>query len=83
MERRIIVVSAGMQEEHTLRDGVNTIGRESDNDVQLLTEGVSRHHASITSGPGVCILEDLNSANGTLVNGVSETERVLQHGDER
>lgn len=47
------------------------IGRETDNDIQLLTEGVSRYHAVISLGSdGNWVITDLNSTNGTTVNQV-------------
>ena len=58
-----------------------TIGRERYNDIVVDDAAVSREHATITSVGNDHILEDLSSANGTLVNGVSATRRILQHGD--
>jgi pSer/pThr/pTyr-binding forkhead associated (FHA) protein len=47
-----------------------TIGRGEDCDVVIDDPTVSRHHAAISARPGApLVLEDLGSANGTLVNG--------------
>lgn len=47
------------------------IGRELDNDIILDTGGVSRYHAQIQiTAEGLWLLSDLNSTNGTKVNGV-------------
>lgn len=47
-----------------------TIGRSSDNDIIINAATVSRHHAKITEiSTGVYEIEDLNSKNGTYVNG--------------
>lgn len=46
------------------------IGRAPDNDVQIDSLAVSRHHAQIESGPAGLTLKDLGSNNGTLLNGV-------------
>jgi len=43
--------------------------------------GVSKEHAEVRIGGGVCVLVDLNSANGTFVNGERISERALQDGD--
>jgi hypothetical protein len=55
---------------HSLKIGLNTIGRMPDNDVSILDSSVSRRHAAIlvhlTDG---CELHDTASKNGTFLNG--------------
>ncbi len=75
---------------HRIGDGVGveinptvSIGRATDSDLQLVEGHVSRHHARLSTSCGLVWLADLQSANGTFVNG----ERVagawrLFHGDE-
>ncbi len=58
-----------------------TIGREEDNGVQLNDERVSRFHLKVQEEDGKVILTDLESTNGTRVNGVPMTVRALQVGD--
>lgn len=58
-----------------------TIGREEDNDIQLNDERVSRFHAKIQNDSGRMILTDLDSTNGTRVNGHPVRLRVLRPGD--
>src|SRR5579875_2299769 len=58
-----------------------SIGRTPDNDVQIDTKFVSRHHAVILAGPAQAIIEDLNSTNGVLVNGRRVTRQSLKDGD--
>jgi anti-sigma regulatory factor (Ser/Thr protein kinase) len=61
--------------------GPITIGRGKDNDIILLDGVVSRHHSRIYfDGPDV-IIEDLNSSNGTFVNGTRVFLRALQDKD--
>src|SRR5688572_16953798 len=57
---------------------VMSIGRSRDNDVVVENLSVSRNHARIRRQTGKYVLTDLNSANGTYVNGVrvSKTEIV-------
>ena len=58
------------------------VGRASGNEVPLSDPSVSnRHCIFILNGPDV-ILRDLNSSNGTLVNGERITEVVLRPGDD-
>jgi pSer/pThr/pTyr-binding forkhead associated (FHA) protein len=58
-----------------------TIGRSPDNTVIIDNPAVSGHHARLFSESGAVILEDLNSTNGTFVNGQHTTRRVLRSGD--
>lgn len=58
-----------------------TIGRTPDNDIQVDASWVSRHHAVLLSGPDHCIVEDLHSTNGVLVNGRRVGRQILQDGD--
>ena len=58
-----------------------TIGRESDSDVQLNDDRVSRAHAKLQDHAGRVILTDLGSTNGTRVNGHPIQMRVMQDGD--
>jgi predicted component of type VI protein secretion system len=58
-----------------------TIGRESDSDIQLNDDRISRAHAKLQDHSGRVILTDLGSTNGTRVNGHPIQMRVMQHGD--
>lgn len=65
-----------------LGDTVVTIGRVPESVLTLEDPNVSRQHAEIRpSGPGF-VLADLGSTNGTKINGIKVSERVLQDGDE-
>lgn len=57
---------------------VMSVGRARDNDIVIENLSVSRNHSRIRLQDGKYILTDLNSANGTFVNGikVSKTEIV-------
>jgi hypothetical protein len=57
------------------------IGRTPDNDIQVDATWISRHHAVLLSGPDHCIVEDLNSTNGVLVNGRRVGRQILRDGD--
>jgi pSer/pThr/pTyr-binding forkhead associated (FHA) protein len=58
-----------------------TIGRTPDNDMRIDMDFISRHHAAILRAGATTIVEDLNSTNGTYVNGVRITRRALKDGD--
>ncbi len=53
---------------HTLQPPGVSIGREEDNDIQLLVAGVSRYHAKIAFDGAVWTLSDVGSTNGTKLN---------------
>jgi predicted component of type VI protein secretion system len=58
-----------------------TIGRRPSNDLQIDNLAVSGEHALIVTILNDSFLEDLNSTNGTLVNGVPIKKHILQHND--
>jgi chromosome segregation ATPase len=58
-----------------------TIGRTPDNDLQIDTKFISRHHAVILAAPAHTIIEDLNSTNGVMVNGRRIRRHPLKDGD--
>jgi hypothetical protein len=58
-----------------------TIGREEGNTVQLNDERVSRFHLKIQDDHDQFVLTDLDSTNGTKVNGEDVHLRILRYGD--
>jgi type II secretory pathway predicted ATPase ExeA len=79
---RIIVAHAGEHvEERPLRLGRLIIGRTVDNDLQIDSKFISRHHCQIiTTGDG-SVLEDLNSTNGVYVKSKRVRKHHLNDGD--
>jgi hypothetical protein len=57
------------------------VGRDCGCDVVLSDESVSRHHARLRFRDGGWMLQDLESTNGTLVNGVRVGRCSLRPGD--
>src|SRR5581483_9937182 len=60
---------------------VFTIGRKPENDLQLLSGSVSRHHAEILYENGAYYIQDKGSKSGTFVNEQQVERRVLVHLD--
>ena len=58
------------------------IGRSPNAHIQLTDRAISRHHAKITRQEDGFIIEDLDSSQGTVVNGLSVTVSHLRPGDE-
>jgi pSer/pThr/pTyr-binding forkhead associated (FHA) protein len=69
-----------LQEVALIKERV-TIGRRSHNDIVLDHIGISAEHAVITTIDGDSCVEDLNSTNGTQVNGQPVRMHYLRHGD--
>ena len=69
---------------YALSDEEVVIGRNPTTDITLLDEGISREHALVLfdeDGPGY-VIEDLQSTNGTKVNGKRVRSASLAEGDE-
>ncbi len=66
---------------HLRRGAPTTIGRSLDNDLVLPYQSISRHHASIALVNGGFRLDDLNSHNGSFVDGKRVTQAALKDGD--
>jgi hypothetical protein len=58
-----------------------TIGRGTDNDIVIADPLLSRLHARVVSVGEDHIVEDLQSSNGTLVNGRALVRKILRHRD--
>jgi pSer/pThr/pTyr-binding forkhead associated (FHA) protein len=61
---------------------VITIGRRSDNDVAIPNLSISGKHAKICLEDGQAFLEDLNSTNGSYLNGEVVKRKTVQSGDD-
>ena len=59
-----------------------TVGRALDNTIRMEDGTVSHHHAVFLIDTEGCKLRDLNSTNGTRVNGMRVTETMLNNGDQ-
>jgi putative nucleotidyltransferase with HDIG domain len=57
------------------------LGRDTQATFQILDKGVSRAHAEIYRVGEMVFIRDLNSRNGTLVNGETIKEELLREGD--
>jgi transcriptional regulator with GAF, ATPase, and Fis domain len=80
-----LLVLAGPSKDSTipLPDGDATVGRDPNSAVSLADASVSRKHCLLRQEEdGRFQIKDLDSRNGTLVNGVAVKEQWLRHGDE-
>ncbi|MCG5511750.1 FHA domain-containing protein [Ectothiorhodospira shaposhnikovii] len=67
--------------EYPLQEGTTTIGRRRGNLIRLDDRSVSGHHARLRFYRGTATLHDLDSTNGTFINGERIQEATLHDGD--
>jgi general secretion pathway protein A len=79
---RILLASEGKTAmERELKPGRLVIGRTSDNDLQIDSKFISRHHCQIVTQADSCLIEDLNSTNGIYVRSKRVRRHNLNDGD--
>ncbi|HWJ35646.1 MAG TPA: AAA family ATPase [Steroidobacteraceae bacterium] len=79
---RILLASEGKTIiERELKPGRLVIGRTPDNDLQIDSKFISRHHCQIVTQPDACVIEDLNSTNGIYVQSKRVRRYNLNDGD--
>jgi Nif-specific regulatory protein len=83
MNPRLIAVSGPLKGTvRPLNGGPLSLGRDSTNQLSLEDRAVSRKHCTVSQiAGGEFEVADLESHNGTLVNGAAVTHKLLQHGD--
>lgn len=81
MSRLILSLDGQTMAEYTMNKERYTIGRLQDNDIRIDHPAVSGHHSLIINILNDSFLEDLNSTNGTYVNGKLIKKHAMQHGD--
>ncbi len=81
MARLILSLDGHTMAEYNMNKERYTLGRLPDNDIRIDNPAVSGHHSLIINILNDSFLEDLNSTNGTYVNGKLIKKHALQHGD--
>ena len=78
---RIVLLSEGFNgRTYELKVDRTTVGRVSDNAFEIPEASVSSHHAEILLRGNDVVIRDLDSTNGTFINGEKITEAVLKPG---
>jgi pSer/pThr/pTyr-binding forkhead associated (FHA) protein len=81
MARLMLSLDGQILAEYNMNKERYTIGRLPDNDIRIDNPAVSGHHSLIINILNDSFLEDLNSTNGTYVNGKLIKKHAMQHGD--
>ena len=83
MRPRLLVIAGPSKDASIpLPDGEATLGRDPTNLVAVVDPSVSRKHCLLRREDNRYQIKDLDSRNGTLVNGAPVKEQWLRHGDE-
>ena len=83
MNPRLVAMSGPLEGTvHTITDGPLSLGRDPANQVMIGDSAVSRKHCAISQvTQGIYEISDLDSHNGTFVNGIQVSRTPIQHGD--
>ena len=79
---KLVCLTPDLAEPYVMRKDAITIGRGSDCDIQIVTDFVSREHATIRRDDSETIIEDRSSTNGVFVNAKRIDQKKLTDGDE-
>ena len=81
MFKLVVVGGKSRGQEFVLNGGDNTLGRDSSCDIPFPVDGVSKKHLMITVTDDVVYVQDLDSANGTFLNGKIIKRATAKSGD--
>ena len=82
MAKLLITLDGKVESEYDLSSETTTIGRHKNNDICIDNLAVSGHHAQIIKILDDCFIEDLNSSNGSYLNGNLIKKHALNDGDD-
>ena len=89
MLKLLLIKQDAVVHEYALNEGTTSIGRGANNDIRLADISVSSNHAQINVTPNEylrfindIVLTDLQSTNGTRINGQTVKIQKLNNGDE-
>jgi phosphoserine phosphatase RsbU/P len=82
LARLLVRDAVGNEREVEISHTPFTLGRQSDNDLVLLDNRISRRHARILQDSNGYTIEDAASRHGTFVNGEKIASRALRPGDQ-
>jgi len=78
---KLVILTQGLNgRAHELNVDRTTIGRVDDNMFQIAEASVSSHHCEVHLRGSEVLIRDLNSTNGTFINGEKIAESILKPG---
>src|SRR3954463_6706425 len=77
----VVLAGTNLGEAYKIDGPESVVGRAMSAQLRLNDDGISRRHCRVLSIGGRVIIEDLGSANGTLVNGEMVQHQELKEGD--
>ncbi|MGA3283316.1 MAG: FHA domain-containing protein [Verrucomicrobiota bacterium] len=78
---KLVILTQGMTDRaHELKADRTTIGRVEDNLFQIAEPSVSSHHCEVLLRGNDVVIKDLDSTNGTFINGEKIAESILKPG---
>jgi pSer/pThr/pTyr-binding forkhead associated (FHA) protein len=81
LAKLVLSLSGNVLNQYFTDKSVISIGRSKESDIAINDALLSREHARINTVGEDHIIEDMESSNGTLVNGVRATRKILRHRD--
>lgn len=79
---KLVVIGGKLRgQEFQLSEGENILGKDSECDIHIDIDGVSKKHVSFNVNAETVYVKDLGSSNGTFINGKNITEATLKAGD--
>ena len=81
MAKLVVITSEGRVEQVELPQASVTVGRADQSDIVIRGPMVSRTHALVAHVRGTYSVRDLDSSNGTFVNGLKVRRQMLRHED--
>jgi hypothetical protein len=77
---RFLLVGLGSEQQFPLQRGLNRLGRNPTNDFRVTDASVSSFHCEISVGDDAVQIRDLNSTNGTYLDGKKVSEAEIRAG---
>jgi len=81
MTKLVLSCNGKIEQEYELSKEEVSIGRKDDNDIHIDNQAVSGQHAKVITILHDSFIQDLDSTNGTIINGKKITRQALKNGD--
>lgn len=79
--RMIVALNDKNSTMYPIKSGCLTLGSSPDNDIQIKSNFISRHHAQIVTSATECVFKDMKSTNGCYINSRRIKRHAMRNGD--